>query len=193
MLAELVILAAGAAPLGHDAAPAVQPQAELADAAPAQDLPYVLSLHLHLGLGLLAYSASFGGLWWPYKHVGFGPQATAAGVSKLFHGHSEGYGAGWLLGLRTSASGSYGLLLLGMGVAHSSTTTTDGLCGVLDLNGTSDCKPPQTHSGASGLITGGVGWLWHPGGIELGPVLRVDATSDFAAVTLNFAVGIAAR
>jgi hypothetical protein len=80
-----------------------------------------------------------------------------------------------------------------MGVAHSSTTTTDGLCGVLDLNGTSDCKPPQTHSGASGLITGGVGWLWHPGGIELGPVLRVDATSDFAAVTLNFAVGIAAR
>ena len=47
-------------------------------------------------------------------------------------------------------------------------------------------------TGGEALFVGAsVDWLFHPGGVEIGPVLRLDHAGPVTAVTINFATGFA--
>jgi hypothetical protein len=135
------------------------------------------------------------GEWWLSDIVGVGAFGAVS---------SQMWGDGWLgpsntetmlsagpaISVRSGGSGSYGLLNFGLGYAAGERTHHPGFQFPLWSTPT---PSTVTHSRgiAAALL---VGWMFHPGGVEIGPALDLDMASQGEAfLTLNFALGFAAR
>jgi|GEM_PF-6650410 len=69
------------------------------------------------------------------------------------------------------------------GVGEYHLTERNGLCF------SSECEEPHRRTDIAPYLGGSLGWLWHPGDVEIGPLLRFDVTGPVWAVTLNGALG----
>jgi hypothetical protein len=150
--------------------------------------PAVLySARVEFGLGLFASQAGMSVEAWLRRWLSVGLHGAWCGMAWPFAYGGRAYGAGATLGTKTPGARSYGYLSLMAGVAEYHVTRYGGLC--LDWYGDGGCEPPVSHSGFAPLLGGSLGWLFHPGGVELGPLLRLDQAGPLTAFTLNLALG----
>jgi hypothetical protein len=153
--------------------------------------PYRFTARAEGGLGLLTGHAGFSAESWRLRRIGVGWHAGTFSYAQPFVRHGSAYGGAATLGARTLGPRSFGVVNVAAGFGHFTDTYTGGLC--LDFWGNEDCPTPETTSGTVPYLAGSVGYLFHPGGVELGPILRVDSVGPVTAATLNLGLGFGVR
>jgi len=129
------------------------------------------------------------GEYWVLKNVGIGLHAGWFGFDQPLETDGSALAGAFSLGARTSnprAQGhhsNYGILNVDAGVGEYHLTERNGLCF------SSECEEPHRRTDIAPYLGGSLGWLWHPGDVEIGPLLRFDVTGPVWAVTLNGALG----
>ena len=156
---------------------------------PAKSVP-TIDYAMRASIGLGGGDRGIGGRmaldaeWWSSHNYAIGGRVTAFGSSAIFQGSSDAYAVAPTISFRTSASRSYGVLGFGLGYAHVTQTYGSGLCIFGPCAATTRKELDTVYASAS------IGWLFHPGPIELGPMLFAEATPQTQIVTLGLVAGV---
>jgi hypothetical protein len=162
--------------------------------------PYLFSVRGTSGLGggEAGLGARFGlaaelweGDWW-----GLGLEGAGLAQGELFGSSDSALLLAPMVALRSRPRGGYFVGALGVGLARVVHTESAGLC--IDFEGRG-CPRDQVRRYGAYALQAAFGWLGHPFGssFELGPVMRLDATSGFhgepgnVLMTLNLELGVA--
>jgi hypothetical protein len=163
----------------------------------ATDAP-VVAVRVDGGVGLgsnaLAAQASIEAEYWVHPNIAFGLHAGTFNNSGIFGRQDVVYGAGPAVSLRSSASRSYALVTGNAGLAvlrESNHPLCLHLCWEGPCNSASTPCPGAwekvSHVPNLGL---GIGWMAHPGVLEIGPLVRLDVAGSSVIGTLNLVLGL---
>jgi len=160
---------------------------QAAPVAATRPAPYALSVRgfggLGAGSGGVGLRYGLAGEGWLTDFVGVGGFYRGMDTAQIFSSQAQDQAVGLSLSARTARRGSYGLLSVGGGYAWGMQTTG------LTFFCADSCAPPTSRSVSGATLDVTLGWLFHPGPVEIGPAFALDTSSSGATLTLNLALG----